>query len=142
MLSRNGLVSKLWVGGLCSFLLVCFIGAGCLFANDVNYVSSTLWTEFYDVQAVGDYAYCAFANGLVVVNVSNPANPSFVSQLYFTGGGDGKGLFVKDSYVYLADGDSGLKIIDVNDPANPNLVGSYDTPVMLGMCMLKTAWPM
>lgn len=128
MFSLDAFVSKLWVSGLCSFLLVCFIGVGCVFANDIYYVSSTLWTEFYDVQVVGDYAYGVFANGLIIVDVSNPADPSFVSQLYFTGGGDGKGLFVQDNYVYLADGDSGLMIIDVNDPANPNSVGSYDDP--------------
>jgi len=56
-----------------------------VFANDLDYVSSILWTGVLDVQVVGDYAYCAYINGLLIMDISDPANPSFVSQVYFQG---------------------------------------------------------
>ena len=115
----------------CFLILVGVLSATLLlssttFANDVNYVTSILWTQVNDVQTVGDYAYCAFRNGLVVLDVSDPANPSFVSKLYLQGEG-GEGIFVRNNYVYLADGYAGLVIIDVTDPTRPDSVGSYNT---------------
>jgi hypothetical protein len=68
------------------------------FSNNVTYVSSILWTQVKDVQVEGNYAYCAFLNGLMIEDVSEPAHPSFVSKLYFEGGGER--VFVKDHYVY------------------------------------------
>ena len=64
-------------------------------ANDITYVSSILWTEVKDVQIVGNYAYCAFANGLVILDISDPATPTFVSKLYFKEAAEG--LFAKDN---------------------------------------------
>ena len=96
------------------------------FPNDITYVSSTLWTQAKDVQVEGNYAYCAFLNGLLIEYVSDPAHPVFVSKLYFDGGGER--VFVKDHYVYLADWSAGLIIIDVSNPANPESIGSYNTP--------------
>ncbi len=92
-------------------------------ANDITYVSSILWTDAEDVQVVGDYAYCAFRNGLLIFDVSDPANPSFVSRFYLSG--EGRGIFVKNSYVYLADSHEGLVIFDVSNPASPDSVGNY-----------------
>ena len=72
-----------------------------MFANGITYLSSILWTDAEDVQVVGDYAYCAFRNGLIIFNISDPANPSFVSRFYL--GGEGRGIFVKDGFVYLGE---------------------------------------
>jgi len=41
---------------------------------------STLWKGINDVKVVGSYAYCAFANGLVVLDVTDPASPAFASR--------------------------------------------------------------
>lgn len=94
--------------------------------SNVTYVSSILWTGVNDVQVVGDYAYCAFVNGFVILDVSDPTNPVFLSKVYLQGAGNG--IFVQNNYVYLADGDAGLVIIDVDDPAHPDSVGGYNTP--------------
>ena len=61
----------------------------------------------------------------MIFDVSDPANPSFVSRFYLEG--EGKGIFVKDNYAYLADDFNGLVIFDVSNPTNPDSVSSYNT---------------
>ena len=107
-------------------VIALFILMGSALGQNVEYVASTLWTGVIDVKIVGNYAYCAFVDGLVVLNISSPASPSLVGQLYLHG--SGIGIDVSGNYAYLADGDSGFQIIDVSNPANPTLAGSYDTP--------------
>ena len=79
-------------------------------------------TEAVAVQ--GNYAYLGVGPRLMVLNVSDPANPRKVGQtavlpdlvqdVYATG-----------NYAYVADGD--LRVIDVSIPAAPAEVGFYDT---------------
>ena len=38
-------------------------------AFEFNYEGSTLWSKVKDVEVVGNYAYCAYQNGLLVLNV-------------------------------------------------------------------------
>jgi len=82
-----------------------------------------------DPQAVvitNNFAYIAAARGgLIVFDVSDPANPQPVGR-YFTGG-SAYGVAVSGNYAYVADGAAGLQVIDVSNPANPQRVGGYDT---------------
>ena len=108
------------------FATLCLFIACLALAQNVEYVGSTLWNNVSDVKVAGDYAYCAFANGLVILDVSDPADPVFVGQLYCQG--TGEGIDIAGNYTYLADGSAGLLIIDIADPSNPTLAGNYDTP--------------
>ena len=76
---------------------------------------------------VGNYAYVADSvlNGLVIVDVSNPAAPTLKGSYDTTG--YSYGVAVEGNYAYVADGDNGLLIVDVSNPAAPTLKGSYDT---------------
>ena len=82
-------------------------------------------TEAVAVQ--GDYAYLGVGSRLVVLDVSNPANPMVVGQ---TGVLPDvvQDVAVAGDYAYVADDDAGLRIIDVTDPATPIETGVYDTP--------------
>jgi len=106
--------------------LVIFTLSGSALTQEIEYVNSTLWTNVFDVEVDGNYAYCVFSNGLVVIDVANPGQPEFVSRLYLHG--SGKGIDVSGNYAYIADFHSGLKIVDIFDPANPALISGYDTP--------------
>ena len=69
-----------------------------------------------DLAFVGDYLYVA-AKGLLVYDVSDPANPTQVSSLL-----DGENLeymAVTGDHVYLKTKGIGLFVIDASDPANP-----------------------
>ncbi|MCK4545009.1 T9SS type A sorting domain-containing protein, partial [candidate division WOR-3 bacterium] len=42
-------------------------------------------------------------------------------------GGNARGVYVKDTIAYVADGNDGLRLINVSDPSNPTEIGFYDT---------------
>ncbi len=106
--------------------ILCLSITGPAFAQNVEYVGSTLLSGVNDVKVRGDYAYCADIDGLIIIGISDPENPTFISQLYCQG--QGEGIHISGNYAYLADGESGLQIIDVSDPSNPTFAASYDTP--------------
>ena len=75
----------------------------------------------------GDHAYVADgANGLVVVDVLDPAAPALVGGLDTPG--TATDVAVQGDLVYVADGSSGLAILDVSDRSAPVLVGAVETP--------------
>jgi hypothetical protein len=80
----------------------------------------------HDTEVVGTNAYCAFVNGLVILDVANPAAPAFRSRTFLQG--QGESAIISDGFAYLADGLGGLCIIDITDADHPNILGSYDTP--------------
>ncbi len=42
--------------------------------------------------------------------------------------GNSWGIYVSDSYAYVASKEEGLYVIDISDPVSPEIVGSVDTP--------------
>ncbi|MBD3233381.1 MAG: T9SS type A sorting domain-containing protein [candidate division Zixibacteria bacterium] len=104
-------------------LSVCLIQTSV--AHNVDYLSSTLWTEFRNVKTQGDYAYCDFQNGLMVLDISNPSSPEFESQLYL--GGNEREFGFSGDYIFVANGNMGVKIVDKSDPGNLEIIGSIET---------------
>jgi len=68
---------------------------------------------------IGDGGY------LRILNVSDPSSPTTVGKLKCPR--VIKDIYVKDSFVYIADGESGIRIINATDPTNPVEIGFYDT---------------
>jgi len=46
----------------------------------LSYVGSALWTKAHDIALRDRYAYCAFMNGLVILDVHDLKNPVRLSQ--------------------------------------------------------------
>jgi hypothetical protein len=71
------------------------------------------------------YVLAAGRNGLKVIDISNPAEPSLAGQY------DGAfllwdGVFaVKNNYVYLSDDNTNIAIVDISTPTVPVWVGNY-----------------
>jgi hypothetical protein len=64
-------------------------------------------------------------NGLVIVDVSNPASPTLKGS--YNTAGSSHGVAVEGNYAYVADDSNGLVIVDVANQAAPTLKGRYDT---------------
>ncbi len=84
-------------------------------------------TEY--VKVVGNIAFVIDRNeptpgGLVLINITDPANPSELSS--FHDGGRPQKLDVVGNIVYVADASEGLEIIDVSDTTNPVEIAQYD----------------
>lgn len=78
------------------------------------------------IYVVGNYAYVADgADGLRIINVTNPTSPSHVRRFDTDAALD---VYVEGNLAYVADGIGGLRIINVSNPNIPLEEGSYITP--------------
>jgi hypothetical protein len=75
--------------------------------------------------ATEDTVYAVSGSYLAVLDVSNPAHPTWLG--YFPTTTFTEDVAVSGTTAYLANGDHGLRIIDVSDPENPTELGTYDT---------------
>ena len=79
-----------------------------------------------DVAVTDSLALVAdWSNGLRILNIADPANPSQVGL--FAGPRSTFGVAVKDTLAYVAGHWDGLYIANIADPANPQLVGQLGT---------------
>lgn len=82
-----------------------------------------------DIFVVSNFAYVASTSNsqeLQVVNISNPASPSFAGSYNSPGNSDGTSIYVVGTTAYLTD--SRLNILDVSNPSNIQSLGSYPVP--------------
>jgi len=76
-------------------------------------------------------AYVAYSNGLILVDVADPLNPSFPSGAIVTEG-FGLSVVVVGSYAYVSGAgesegtEKGLNVVDVRDPQHPLLAGTCE----------------
>lgn len=82
---------------------------------------------YYGLAVLDHYAYVTSSwTGLIVLDVSDPANPVRVGQ-YDPSEGSVSDAVAADGRIYLARGDNGVEVLDVSDPASPAKVGWYNT---------------
>ncbi|OAD21880.1 LVIVD repeat protein [Candidatus Thiomargarita nelsonii] len=98
-------------------------------ADEVTVTKVGHWGSgpYEDVVVAGNYAYAAAGStGIDIIDISNPASPTLVSQ--YDTDGYARRVFVDGNFAYVADGRHGLQIIDISNKASPTRVGGYDTP--------------
>lgn len=78
----------------------------------------------FDLQVIGGYAYVLGNNSFVVIDVSNPQQPSARCSHYLDSGGE---LTVRANRAYIAHR-GGVSIIDVSNTASCPQIGSIDLP--------------
>lgn len=82
------------------------------------------------IDVVGNYAYLTtYYGGLVIVNISNPSNPTFTGKLALqsidAGAPESWDVKIKGNYAFVASG-KGMMVIDILDKSNPTLVSKVD----------------
>ena len=108
-----------------SFLILTLtLAANPINAQSLDYVGSALWSNPVDVIVDGNYAYCSYQAGLVILNISNPTIPRLASRLYVPGS-QGRHLRKSGDYIYFIEEHEGLKIINVVNPTAPTIAGEY-----------------
>ncbi|MGH2537124.1 MAG: LVIVD repeat-containing protein [Candidatus Promineifilaceae bacterium] len=79
------------------------------------------------ISAAQGIAYIAtFDEGLVVVDVSEPAAPAVLSVLPLPDSANA--VVLAGSTAFVATDSAGLQVVDVSDPAQPAVIGAFDTP--------------
>ena len=109
----------------CAIPLISIIFLSTASAQWLEYKSSTLWNDAFDIAVQGNYAYTAGSNGMQIVDISEPNEPVIVSRLYLQG--RTFGIDVHGDYAYIADRVHGLQIVDITDPRDPQIVGIYSS---------------
>jgi hypothetical protein len=90
------------------------------------------------VIVAGNYAYIGVGPRLVVLELSDPANPRMVGQTDMLPDLV-EDIHIAGDYAYVADGgiwsddcwcyiDPGLRVVDISDPTTPVEVATYETP--------------
>ncbi len=124
---RGGSISNVVVNGNYAY-----IGQGQdLLVADISNVSNPIEMGRVTTQSIvnnvvisGNYAYVADGqNGLVIVDITNPAAPAIVGAYSSVGAG----VALSGNYAYLASGTRGLVAVDITNPTAPTPVGSYNT---------------
>ena len=78
----------------------------------------------YDVVVDGNYAYVPYGDfGLVVVNVSDPTNPTLAGVCDTPG--FALGVAIAGDYAFVADQGGGLQVVNITNPSSPTIAGSY-----------------
>lgn len=67
--------------------------------------------------------------GVLVVDLSDPANPAVVATIDTAG--SARALVAESNTLYVADGSAGLAIYDISDPTNAALLGTLDSDLDL-----------
>ena len=130
MISIRFLISAI----LIATILIMSVGIGA--ANEVTLTlegitADALPNHAMDVCVTGNHAYVAdYTNGLVIVDISDPANPTTVGNFPsrigdFDYTAAAIGVAVSGNYAYVANWYDDLYIIDVTDKTNPTLANTY-----------------
>ncbi|MCP4582378.1 MAG: T9SS type A sorting domain-containing protein [candidate division Zixibacteria bacterium] len=89
-------------------------------AQGIDYINSFYWSGVSDVKVNGNHAYCAFDPGLVILDITDIEEPTFVSRLYIPG--DNHHIVLANRCAYIFGDDDQLRIIDITEPENPWLL--------------------
>ena len=104
-------------------------------AQPLEYATSHFWASVNGVEVVGTLAYCALANGLLILDVSDPEAIAPLGRVYTPG--YSYDVAIAGDYAYLADERAGIQIIDISDADRPTVVASYDTPGRATMVQVR-----
>jgi hypothetical protein len=94
-------------------------------AGRLTFLGSSLWTKAHDVEVRGPFAYCAFLDGLKILDLADARHPKPIADLHI---GGGFAVALAGNLALVAAGDRGLAVVDVTDPKAPALTGLLDTP--------------
>ena len=93
-------------------------------------------TRLSDFALAGDYAYiAAAADGLRVVDITNPASLTEVADLPLAGSANG--ITVANNYAFILSGSdiekmTDINLVDISTPTNPQFVNVFHSPADIG----------
>jgi hypothetical protein len=80
-----------------------------------------------DIYLKDSFAYMVGGRVFQAAKIQNPTLPESLPRYPLPDGTTSWALFVRDTFAYIADGDSGLRILNISNPAVPFEVGHFIT---------------
>ncbi len=117
-------------------------GSSGLLILDISNLQNISLAGYYELPAVSyahslrvinNKAYMAFSE-FKIINVSDVYNPALLVS--YDTPGEAYGMYLKDNYAYIADGEEGLRIIDISNESTPNEIGYYTADSMFSSSFL------
>ena len=109
---------------LAIIILMMIIKVDPLSAQQLEYMNSTLWTSIQDIDISGEFAFCAFHNGPVFIDITDPANPEYVSRFDMLG--NARRIVANETEAYVINYPNSLEIYDVSNISEPAHIGTFD----------------
>ncbi|MHA2345846.1 MAG: LVIVD repeat-containing protein, partial [Candidatus Hodarchaeales archaeon] len=78
----------------------------------------------YEVVVQDDFAYISDNEGVDIINIADPRDPTKIAEVQSPDGAFG--ISITNDYLFIASDSDGLEIIDINDPANAVKIGEYN----------------
>jgi hypothetical protein len=110
-----------------TLIILTFLFSSILLSQGKSFSQKGRWANGISncVIVHGDVAYTGNGAYVSLIDVSAPEAPTEISRVLLPS--TVQGLFVNESYAYVADGFSGAVIVDISDQNNPSIVGSFET---------------
>ena len=93
-------------------------------SQNVSLVGKLPMGPSFAVAVSGNYAFVGNGPKMLVLDISQPSNPVYVSEIVFNS--TVWDIKISGDYAYVADNKEGLRIVDISQPSNPVEVGFYD----------------
>ena len=77
-----------------------------------------------EITLAGNLAFIADATSLQVIDISDPANPTFAGSALPQS--STRDVAVAGNYAFTAEGAAGLQVLDISDPANPTFASDFN----------------
>jgi len=121
----GGKVQDVFVAGNYAYVSINTLGFSIIDISDPSSMILMGTGESYNMYSTkifhnDGYIYLVDGGGMMVYDVSDPANPLYIYQFFLDGIND---VFVQGNFAYLASKHSGMIIYDVEDPTQPVLIG-------------------
>ncbi len=84
---------------------------------ELEYVGSAMWGLRIDVARSGDYVYCAMANGLQILDISEPTNPTLVKRVFLDR--VASCLTLEGDRLFVGYDNGYVQLFDVSSPTQP-----------------------
>lgn len=88
---------------------------------DITYSAEALWANAIDIAINGNYAYCIFPNELLVIDISNVNEPTFLARLHLSRTSTSR-IVTSESCAFITG--PGLTVVNIESPASPVVVAN------------------
>ena len=99
-----------------------------VYLDNVSITGRTTWSYGMDLEEDGDYLYIsAYADGIYIVNISNPADLRYTESFFDTPGSAYMSM-KRGMELFVSDYTAGIEIYNVSDIITPKSASTYDSP--------------
>ena len=103
----------------------CYSQGGLSDEVEFVYQDSECWSGMQDIAIKGNYAYCAFYYGMVVLDISDLSAIDTISKIPLMEDRS-YGISIQEDYAFVTNCNAGLQVIDISNPYSPFIAANLE----------------